>query len=885
MSVVPSRTWTRLPIYLRYRYRVVSNRQLARSLPQAITIHSPRRFSNHPVRCQEAAVHAFNDQPPGPTLPIIYEPYDGPIITYEPNDHPSQDEQYTRKLTLGIDVLGEPAEVLVLDHQEPRTRPNNFKSRGIHDEEEVKTPLSPSELLQAIDEERGIVDMEQACDNIERVRATYLSKHVASEETSNKARFDDLVSSLSDGFTTAHLRAYLQRAQQADVYETDLQHSFQCPRYSRSAWRAATASTSKMVVPALMEAFGTKGPSEGSIHIPARARKDELIQTLIAKVWRLRDPSAESELGDVEMRLLAKDFDLITTHPKQILKRISDTFGIKLEAFKPHKIIRIRSDFDTCGDVFVLLKRTIESIASSIVTVRIADRTEIGTSRRARILEQTGKATGTVVALASSPHSGSVAEFEVHYLERERRALEGVRRMLVTKLGGSQIKQERLHIGALLYSSSLSISPCNSHDSISMQGKQDQRSRYVKVAPVGQSSLSSMRKDDLDLKRDKAYHKKSFHDSLRALKALSRFAQQGEVSADARWSAEPTYISTAQSGEVSFPEEQAHNTREQLVGRLDLRKALNVRLHAQLIRFKRAFRSRGAALLSLINEKQIKQPEHQEYEALEHRHKHKDYLLISLTPNLQPGHPVASVAVLPELELKILIDDETNSVKLSEANLVMREIDIDILMPGNTSDIRLSRRAFLRSEHFDPIIQRFVNESNFDVWGNERLTTPNQLTLHVPQHAIWPHAARKTQPPSYSDMKGGLTVDYIVTGLEHRSSIVTTYNANTDMHYNMIEAGRTGGRREEIVLINQPLTAAEEMKLKQPPKNTSARKLKGPQAKRDRSELKRAQKLWDSAHQLIAEAASMQRSTPRAFVRRRENPRHEGYYSLDLHKK
>ena len=181
---------------------------------------------------------------------------------------------------------------------------------------------------------------------------------------------------------------------------------------------------------------------------------------------------------------------------------------------------------------------------------------------------------------------------------------------------------------------------------------------------------------------------------------------------------------------------------------------------------------------------------------LNYESNHSEDLNITLSPTPPANSPPQLTDALPSLELQIGLSEYHQHATLGTSRLVVKDKEVDIILPGNVVDLRLSRRTLLCSKASDPAIQDFVSSSNLNIWGNERLTTPNNLSITIPGHAI-----RSTEHPYDSVyVQQGLQVDYIFTSLEHRSRITTAFGPDMHINYTVIEAGRAGGRREELSL-------------------------------------------------------------------------------------
>ena len=177
--------------------------------------------------------------------------------------------------------------------------------------------------------------------------------------------------------------------------------------------------------------------------------------------------------------------------------------------------------------------------------------------------------------------------------------------------------------------------------------------------------------------------------------------------------------------------------------------------------------------------------------------KSEEYLQVRLFPSSKnPSLPVPAKA-LPDLEIKIDIDDQEKTVSIKDVRLVTR-VEKDYLQPQSVVDLRFIRKQCVYANvKVDPAIAAFVGNSNLNIWGTERLSTPLDLSLSIPALAVQPHQG--FDPKAHES----LLVDYALLGLEHRASLTFPYQDPDfwpTLSYTNVEAGRIGGRRDELSL-------------------------------------------------------------------------------------
>lgn len=177
----------------------------------------------------------------------------------------------------------------------------------------------------------------------------------------------------------------------------------------------------------------------------------------------------------------------------------------------------------------------------------------------------------------------------------------------------------------------------------------------------------------------------------------------------------------------------------------------------------------------------------------------QEELRIRLTPCKEPGDTDNEDRVFPDLEIRVNIDAITKETQVSSARLIVEVREVDLLLPGERIDIRFRNECYIPySYQIDPSITAFVKASKFELSGESRLKTPSNLTLLVASHSIW-KASLLDEPPIF-ETGPDVLVGYTFASLEHRS-YCTEPAPHWNIEYTVIEAGMTGGRRDEIRVI------------------------------------------------------------------------------------
>jgi len=313
-----------------------------------------------------------------------------PITKYKPEDRPhryhGQRRLYPqRKDSLGIDVLGEPAEVLVLRDRQDLENHNAGviwnPSRG-PDSSLTAEAFSSLAMLGEIEGERGLVDTDQVCENIENLKAVWEANSKNKSGVVTGADYTTLTSQLLNGFTVKQLAAYLQRTRRsAHVDPMYLRVEYSGKLYARSNWRPGTTSMEQVKAPKLMKSVKDGGPQEEAAHEKPennRLHKPTLVNKILSHRWQVKPKHDEDTVGELNIRLQWMHLNLIMNHSKArpltffkavltamvergILRQLSESYGAKIEASQRDRI-RVTSDYGTCLDVLKVIVLTLENI-------------------------------------------------------------------------------------------------------------------------------------------------------------------------------------------------------------------------------------------------------------------------------------------------------------------------------------------------------------------------------------------------------------------------------------------------------------------------------------------------------------------------------------------
>ena len=199
--------------------------------------------------------------------------------------------------------------------------------------------------------------------------------------------------------------------------------------------------------------------------------------------------------------------------------------------------------------------------------------------------------------------------------------------------------------------------------------------------------------------------------------------------------------------------------------------------------------------------------------------KSEEYLQVRLFPSSKNTSLPVPVKALPDLEIKIDFDEEKKTVSIKDVRLVTR-IEKDYLQPQSVVDLRFTRKQCVYANaKVDPCITAFVGNSNLNIWGTERLSTPLGLSLSIPALAVQSHHG--FDPKAHES----LLVDYASLSLEHQSSLMFPYqdpDSWPTLSYTNVEAGRIGGRRDELSLHSHRFVSEQQQQQQQQQPSTTS---------------------------------------------------------------
>ncbi|KAK0628170.1 mitochondrial inner-membrane-bound regulator-domain-containing protein [Bombardia bombarda] len=163
------------------------------------------------------------------------------------------------------------------------------------------------------------------------------------------------------------------------------------------------------------------------------------------------------------------------------------------------------------------------------------------------------------------------------------------------------------------------------------------------------------------------------------------------------------------------------------------------------------------------------------------------------------------LASAPVLELRIEADGEMETKRLVSLRAVTDIFNGDVLIPAGPVDVRIQQERYFSldgadlGQHAAPVLD-FVNRSQLEPWNGKLNTPPNFQGMPIPRRFLKGELANTTTTATTTDANDDVVgIDYMLIGIEDHRVIAADYQG-FKLAYRSVEAGRRGGKREEVSL-------------------------------------------------------------------------------------
>ena len=221
---------------------------------------------------------------------------------------------------LGVDVLGKPAEILILRDEQRHKRETQSNSTAPPSSESLPNQISSSELLQTIEAERGIINQAKVFANIENLRRSIL-KQTNEFGLTVATKYRDFASKVHDGFTVTQLQNYIDSEPPVSfsTNETFLDAA-STTLYTRSPWvKGKTPFPERALSRLHPSGISNKKPeavrrSNANNDLKRPTKKNSLVEQILRQIWRIRVKAEEESIGELDARLQPGHLKLLLLH-------------------------------------------------------------------------------------------------------------------------------------------------------------------------------------------------------------------------------------------------------------------------------------------------------------------------------------------------------------------------------------------------------------------------------------------------------------------------------------------------------------------------------------------------------------------------------------------
>lgn len=169
--------------------------------------------------------------------------------------------------------------------------------------------------------------------------------------------------------------------------------------------------------------------------------------------------------------------------------------------------------------------------------------------------------------------------------------------------------------------------------------------------------------------------------------------------------------------------------------------------------------------------------------------------------------------LFPPLEMTLMVDAFSGEAQDPRLVAVHSESVADLLMPSRNCDLRFLRRVSVPLNLGVSVLDlagggiteeemaRFINESNLNPSGNDKLRASPQIKVSIPPFMMQRSPSSPTEE-----------IDYIFTGMEFRRELKFDWEG-LYMHHTVVEGGISGGKKTEVKLICKAVPKVGELEV------------------------------------------------------------------------
>ena len=704
-----------------------------------------------------------------------------------------------QSIPLGINVLGEPAEIRVLKDQ-PAT-----KALDTDLDDEQESALGLEKLLEELQEKKGTSDPSEAFENIEQVRATL---NGTANSGPSLAECRSVAQLLFGGFTLRQLQSYVKKPQETIASKESLQHPYTSALYSRTKWFSGASDFPETAVQRLgsLKRLSLDTHPQSSLLLAddisrSNRQRVTLVNKILREVWQVQPHEERHQRGEVDMRVDKDHLEVLLKSNSITLERVSSTNNVQLNVSPTKSLVRITADRAAAGKALAAIEMALNDVKSDLVPVVLIQATNKSGVQaplsNEEYLQKVEDLTKTAI-LYTKPKAGeSVTTAKVLYFAQSPESIADARRLLRWTLPRSRAP----HVGMspALEPASLQRIPVDVKSTLAIHYR---RIIWARLRALPNLDVES----SLYKPRNLAHNEPIFSPSekpseqrrristtlLSAWKGTQPLCKPTEVDADCRiWQPRTQKALSAQIGALVHAPD-----RLKLLTNPALRKKTYLQQDTPLISSSQGSQVLfdRSGVLKTLGDMVHGQPDVREE------------IYINLQPESVIGEADISHHDLPLLEIHVGLDQKANTTSPPRIRLTLRRVTFDLMLPKSAADLRLEARALIAPARDNPrAVAEYLHQGNLDIWGSDRLSMPENLDLVVPRFACQasmprPNKSREqTRRAQAVDLWSPVKVRYRFSHLEHWSSLHMLYQG-FPLVYTTIEAGQAGGRRNELRL-------------------------------------------------------------------------------------
>lgn len=228
-----------------------------------------------------------------------------------------------------IEALGRSSEILLLRNADLQKRAQKSNTSQSEESGEVGVKLGYSEMLEAIDAERGVVSPARVAKNIESIKTSWLSRLHNRAGVPSLSEYERIARDLNEGFTFHQLQRYFElprigipasALELAGPYSTDL--------YTRSSWRPeftpfpGNVSSQLLSLRGIIKDGDDTKPRGPNINLVKRndssksGAKSLIIDKILRDRWKFKTNKEKETKGELDIWIHQDNLNLILNHSK-----------------------------------------------------------------------------------------------------------------------------------------------------------------------------------------------------------------------------------------------------------------------------------------------------------------------------------------------------------------------------------------------------------------------------------------------------------------------------------------------------------------------------------------------------------------------------------------